>query len=87
MTVTTNLLQMTTLSLTLGRRGASGVNLSYGDWPTGTSTDVQDVKQLTLDPEMWSKRGANIGLQGTRIRKDMAGGQHAALGTVETEAH
>lgn len=63
MAVTANLLQMTTLSAALGPQGgASGANTSCGAWPTGPSADVQDLKQLTQAPEMWSKGAASVGL-------------------------
>lgn len=40
------------------------------------------MKQLTLAPEM-SKGAASGVVQGNRMGKGMAGGQHAALGRVE----
>lgn len=61
--VTANLLQITTLSVALGSQGgAIGVNISCGAWPTGPSTDRQDLKQFTLAPEKWSKGAESVGL-------------------------
>lgn len=51
MAVTANLLVTMTLSAVLGPPGASGENLSGRAWPTGPSTNVQDMKQIPLTPE------------------------------------
>lgn len=57
-----NLLVTVTLSAVLGPPGASGENLSCRAWPTGPSTNVQDMKQIPLTPERWPKEAASARL-------------------------
>ena len=56
MAVIANLLLMMPLSAALGPQGTNEVNLSCGAWPTGLSTNVQDMKPIPLAPERWCSK-------------------------------